>query len=172
MGSVAPRCRRHRLLRPRRQRLLRHRRQRLLRPRGLILLRSLPTTWLRGWRRPLGEWRRLPASLKPPSNRAKAVARGAVLGTTKNARGLRCTAQGDCRRAQHRPRCVNTATGTNQANIAARMRAARVARSGLVAHAYTTTSGEAGGRFGPWAASAPACEFVFRQTPKHMMRHA
>ena len=166
------RSRRQRLLRPRRQRLLRHRRQRLLRPRCLVLLRGLPTTWLRQWRRPLREWRRLPAGWKPPSRKAKAKAVAGMPGMTKNARGLRCTAQGDCLRAQHRPRCVNTATGTNQANIAAKMRAARVARSGLVAHAYTTTLGEAGGCFGPWAASAPACEFVFNQTPKHMMRHA
>ena len=142
-----------RIQRPRRHRLFRPRRHRLLRPRPLILLQSLPTTWLRGWRRPLREWRRLPAGWKPPGG-AKAVARRVMgaLGTTKNARGLRCTAQGNCLRAQHKPRCVDTAAGTNQANIVGIMRAARVARRGLVTHAYTTTLGEAGrpvGCFGP-----------------------
>ena len=67
-----------------------------------------------------------------------------MLGTTKNARGLRCTAQGDCLRAQHKPRCVDTAAGTNQATIVAIMRAARVARQVVVATAYTTMLGEAG----------------------------
>ena len=134
-----------RIQRPRRHKLFRPRRQRLLRPRPLILLQSLPTTWLREWRRPLREWRRLPAGWKPPSVGAKAVARRAmgVLGTTKNARGLRCTAQGNCLRAQHKPRCVDTAAGTNQANIAAIMCAARVARRAYtgVAIAYTTPLG-------------------------------
>ena len=151
-GRVLPwlfRSRRQRLLRPRRQRLLRHRRQRLLRPRGVILMRVLPTTWWRGWRRPLGEWRRLPAGLKPPSNRAKAVARGAVLGTTKNARGLRCTAQGYSLRAQHRPRCFPSAAGTSLANTAPTERAAAVAMEGLVSTASTTHSDEAHAAYRP-----------------------